>query len=311
LSNQSDNMLQSGVASSHQRLPAASAVLELFKPITWFAPMWAFMCGVVSSGVPLLSHLAMLAGGIILAGPLICATSQAVNDWFDRHVDLINEPGRPIPSGRIPGDWGLRIAIIWTVLSVAFAALLGMWVFSAALVGVALSWAYSAPPFRLKQGGWLGPAAVALSYEGITWFAGAAVMSGSLPAPPILLIAALYSIGAHGIMTLNDFKAVDGDRQTGIRSLPVRYGVDGAARIACAVMAIPQILVALQLWAWHRPVFAAAVALLLAAQCALMVRLLGDPRRLAPWYNATGTTLYVIGMLTAAFAVRSMVGASP
>ena len=83
-------------------LPAPSAVLELLKPITWFAPMWAFMCGVVSSGVGLDGNWLVLLGGIILAGPLICATSQAANDWFDRHVDAINEPNRPIPSGRIP-----------------------------------------------------------------------------------------------------------------------------------------------------------------------------------------------------------------
>ena len=168
-------MPQSNSSVTQQLFPAPRAVLELLKPITWFAPMWAFMCGVVSSGVPFHSGNALVLGGIVLAGPLICATSQAVNDWFDRHVDAINEPNRPIPSGRIPGDWGFWIAIIWTLISLAFASFLGTWVFWAACVGLALSWAYSAPPLRLKQSGWLGPAAVALSYEGITWFAGAAV----------------------------------------------------------------------------------------------------------------------------------------
>jgi chlorophyll synthase len=85
------------------RLPASSAVLELLKPVTWFPPMWAFGCGAVSSGVPLSQAWALALAGIVLAGPLLCASSQATNDWFDRHVDAINEPGRPIPSGRIPG----------------------------------------------------------------------------------------------------------------------------------------------------------------------------------------------------------------
>ena len=49
---------------------------------------------------------------------MVCATSQAVNDWFDRHVDAINEPNRPIPSGRIPGRWGLYIALIWGTWSI-------------------------------------------------------------------------------------------------------------------------------------------------------------------------------------------------
>ena len=113
--------------------PAPSAILELLKPITWFAPMWAFGCGVVSSGLSLTARWEFVIAGIFLAGPLVCATSQAVNDWYDRHVDAINEPGRPIPSGRIPGRWGFYIACLWTVLSLLVATALGQWVFSLAI----------------------------------------------------------------------------------------------------------------------------------------------------------------------------------
>ena len=87
--------------------PAPRDVLALLKPITWFPPMWAFMCGVVSSGVSVADRWPFLVAGVLLTGPLVCGTSQAVNDWFDRHVDAINEPNRPIPSGRMPGRWGL------------------------------------------------------------------------------------------------------------------------------------------------------------------------------------------------------------
>jgi chlorophyll synthase len=291
--------------------PAPLAVLELLKPITWFAPMWAFMCGVVSSGAPFSEKWPLALAGSILAGPMICATSQAVNDWYDRHVDAINEPNRPIPSGRIPGQWGLWIAIIWTCASLAFAATLGIWVFVAATLGIFLAWAYSAPPMRLKQSGWWGPAAVALSYEGITWFTGAAVVTQALPDPKILILAGLYALGAHGIMTLNDFKAVEGDRQLGLRSLPVIMGVDHAARFACATMALPQLIVVAILVYWGLPYHAVAVGLALAAQFALMRRLLSDPLKHTPWYNATGTSLYVLGMLASAIAVGSSLGGHP
>ena len=187
--------------------PNFAAVLELLKPITWFPPMWAFGCGVVSSGLSVQGRWLLVAAGVLLAGPLVCATSQAVNDWFDRHVDAINEPNRPIPSGRVPGFWGLYIAIAWTLLSLIVAGTLGPWVFGAAVVGLALAWAYSAPPFRLKLNGWWGNSAVAVCYEGLAWFTGAAVMAGALPDWRILSLAGLYSAGAHGIMTLNDFKA--------------------------------------------------------------------------------------------------------
>ncbi len=289
--------------------PDYAAALELLKPITWFAPMWAFGCGVVSAGVPLLGRWGLALAGIALAGPLVCATSQAANDWFDRHVDAINEPGRPIPSGRLPGRIGLWIALAWTALSALVASALGAWAFGAALVGLLLAWAYSAPPLRLKRNGWWGNLACGLCYEGLPWFTGAAVMTGAAPSGRLVLIALLYSAGAHGIMTLNDFKSVDGDRQMGIRSLPVILGVNRAAAFACASMAAPQIVVLALLLGWGAPAQAGLVLLMLLAQLALMPRLLRDPRAQAPWYNATGTTLYVLGMLSAAFALRAMAAA--
>ena len=127
--------------------------------------MWALGCGVVSAGVPIAHRWGAVLLGGVLVGPLVCAASQAVNDWFDRHVDAINEPLRPIPSGRIPGHWGLYIAILWSTLSMALA--LGGYVALATLIGLVLAWAYSAPPLRLKQNGWWGNAACGLCYEGL------------------------------------------------------------------------------------------------------------------------------------------------
>ncbi|MFN0218705.1 MAG: chlorophyll synthase ChlG [Hyphomicrobium sp.] len=287
--------------------PDPAVVLELLKPITWFAPMWAFMCGLVSAGFSFSStNWPVFVAGVLLSGPLVCGASQAVNDWFDRHVDAINEPGRPIPSGRIPGRWGLYIAVLWTGLSLLVSLALGVWGVVAAIVGLALAWAYSAPPLRLKQNGWWGNAACAICYEGLAWFTGAVVIAGGLPDWRITALAALYSVGAHGIMTLNDFKSVEGDRQMGVNSLPVLLGVDRAAKLACVVMIVPQIVVLALLAMWGMPAHAAAVTALIVAQVALMAKLLKKPRELAPWYNATGVTLYVLGMLVSAFAVRAV-----
>jgi chlorophyll synthase len=282
------------------------AMIELLKPITWFAPMWAYGCGVVSSGAPASGQWGLVLLGIILAGPLVCGTSQAVNDWFDREVDAINEPNRPIPSGRVPGQRGLYIAIGWTALSLLVAAALGSWGFGAAVVGLALAWAYSAPPLRLKQNGWWGNTACAACYEGLPWITGAAVTAAARPDWRILVMAGLYSAGAHGIMTLNDFKSIEGDRQTGIFSLPVLLGTEAAGKAACLAMAIPQVAVVALLMSWSLPVHGGVVALLLLMQVLLMLRLLQNPKERAPWYNATGTSLYVIGMLVTAFALRRL-----
>ena len=286
--------------------PSPAAVLQLLKPVTWFPPMWALACGVVSAGGDLEGRWYLLIVGIALAGPLICGCSQAVNDWYDRHVDAINEPDRPIPSGRVPGRWGLGIAIFWTFLSLAVATLLGIWGFVAACFGMVLAWFYSAPPVRLKRNGWFGNSAVAICYEGLPWFTGVVVVTGMLPDPGIIAIALLYSIGAHGIMTMNDFKSVEGDRQMGVDSLPVLLGVDRAARVACWVKAVPQVGVVGLLAYWGATWFALAVGLMLAAQVVFMLRWLKQPKELAPWYNLTGVNLYVMGMMVSAVALAGL-----
>jgi len=268
--------------------------------------MWAYGCGVVSVGAADSGSWYDIALGVVLAGPLICGTSQVVNDWFDREVDAINEPDRPIPSGRAPGQTALYIAIFWTFLSLAVAAALGPVVFVAGAFGMALAWAYSAPPFRLKANGWYGNSAVGFCYEGLPWITGAAVMSMAIPRIEILAVALLYSIGAHGIMVLNDFKALEGDHKLGVRSIPVQLGPERAARLACWTMAVPQVFVVLGLFLLERPLFAAGVAAVLVAQFACMPRLLADPKARAPWYNATGVSLFVTGMMITAFALRGL-----
>ena len=285
--------------------PELSAVAELLKPITWFPPMWAFGCGVVASGVATDGRWPLIVVGVLLAGPMVCASSQAVNDWFDREVDAINEPQRPIPSGRMPGRWGLAVAIVWTLLSLIVAAFLGPWGFAAGVVGLLLAWAYSAPPLRLKQNGWWGNAACGLCYEGLAWITGAAVMAGgAMPELRSLALALLYSISAHGIMTLNDFKSVEGDRQMGIGSLPVQLGIDKAARTACWVMIVPQLCVLGLLIVWHQPIHAAAVAGLIAVQAVMMRRFVQQPVARAIWYSGFGVPLFVAGMMISAFALR-------
>jgi chlorophyll/bacteriochlorophyll a synthase len=287
---------------THSRMPA---VLELLKPVTWFPPMWALMCGFVSAGGTAHVTWETILLAVLLVGPLVCGTSQAVNDWFDRHVDAINEPGRPIPSGRLPGRLGLYIAIGWTGLSLLVAHELGRWVFVAAVAGLALAWAYSAPPVRLKKNGWTGNAACALCYEGLPWITGAVIVGGSLPDWRTIAVAVLYSAGAHGIMTLNDFKSMGGDQAMGVESLPVQMGDVNASIFACFVMGSAQLAVIALLFALGHPLHASVVLLLLLGQLAMMEHLLEMPIRRAQWYSARGVTLYVLGMLVAAEALRA------
>ena len=306
---------QSSPAPGLMAVPSPKAVLELLKPVTWFPPMWAYVCGAVSAGLFAggfhTERLAYVVGGVLLAGPMVCGTSQAVNDWFDRHVDAINEPNRVIPSGRMPGRWGLWVAIAGTFISAAFAALLGLWVFVATLIGLAAAWAYSAPPFRLKLNGWFGNGAVGFSYESLPWFTAAAATLGFMPAWQTILIALLYGFGAHGILTLNDFKAIKGDTELGVASLPVQLGPVGAAWWTAFSMVSAQIGVVSLLLAWHSPVHAAAVAALTLAQALLLRWFTLRPVERALKVSAFGVLFYVTGMMIAATALPAITGLVP
>ncbi|NBR90945.1 MAG: chlorophyll synthase ChlG [Rhodobacteraceae bacterium] len=299
----SDSILDTSPSAS--RIPHPRAMLELIKPITWFPPMWAYLCGIVSAGVwP--DNTALVLLGVLLSGPIVCGMSQAANDWCDRHVDAINEPHRPIPSGRIPGHWGLWIALAMSALALAAGWVLGPWGFGATLVAVAAAWAYSAEPLRAKRSGWWGPGLVGLSYEALPWFTGAAVTLAAAPRFEIVIVALLYGLGAHGIMTINDFKAIEGDRQMGLRSLPVVLGPVDAATVAGTVMVLAQLVVVALLVIFGAPFHAALIALGVAAQIWALARWRRDPARLAPWFNGTGVGPYVLGMMVAALALRGL-----
>ena len=198
------------------------------------------------------------------------------------------------------------LALFGSLLSMLVALAMGPVVAAATVAALLLAWAYSAPPIRLKASGWSGPLAVGLSYESLTWFTGTAIMLGTVPPADISAVLLLYGVGAWGIMTLNDFKAVEGDRITGVRSLPAMLGTGRAVLLACLAMAAAQVGVIAVLFVSGLPLTAACVALSLLLQVGCMARLVRDPRRLAPWYNATGVGLYVLGMAIAAFGLGSL-----
>lgn len=288
-------------------LPDPKAILTLLKPITWFPPMWAFACGSITGSEKIADNLPVFFIGLALTGPLVCASSQAVNDWFDRHVDAINEPLRPIPSGRIPGRWGLYIAIFWSLISIWVGSYLGPIGFLATLLALVLAWLYSMPPVRLKNNGWLGNLACGVSYEGLAWVTGATLISGGLlPSKPSLILAGLYSASAHGIMTLNDFKAIEGDRTMGVRSLPVQLGIKKAAQVSAAFMLIPQVVVVILLILWGKEIYATVTSLLILAQIVLLRDFLRRPVEKALFYSGFGVPILVAGMMIAAFAVKGL-----
>ena len=280
--------------------PSLISLLELIKPVTWFPPMWAFLCGVVSVGALNSNNTILILSGLLLAGPLVCGMSQAVNDWCDRHVDAINQPERPIPSGRVSAGWGFFTGIIMSVTSIIFAYYLGSLIFFATIIGVLAAWLYSLEPIRLKRSAIFGPGVVAICYEGLPWFTGAAIFTISLPNKEVLIVLSLYALGAHGIMTMNDFKATKGDKLLGINSLPVILGRKPATLVACLIMLFPQLIVISLFYFWGSLILAITLAVCVLLQSLSMIFLIRDPEKNTPFFNMTGVLLYIAGMMLSA-----------
>ena len=314
----SDELRLSGLSDSRQKIihlalenvnrPGfriePSAIVPLMKPVTWFPPMWAFACGVVSTGEGVAANWSILLRGILLAGPLMCAMSQTMNDYFDREVDAINEPDRPIPAGKISksASWLITIALIVSGFLVALS--IHPYVVVIAFVGVLMSHAYSGPPIRAKRNGWFGNLIVGLAYEGVAWLTGSFSITQGVPSRETIALAIIFSIGAHGIMTLNDFKSVVGDNIRKVASIPVQLGEKKAAILAAIVMDVAQ-LAAIFILVLKGSMTMTVIALgLLVAQLPMQKILIAHPKEKAVWYNAFGTLLYVLSMMVCAIGIR-------
>uniref|UniRef100_A0A0C9S2U0 Chlorophyll synthase, chloroplastic n=1 Tax=Wollemia nobilis TaxID=56998 RepID=A0A0C9S2U0_9CONI len=284
--------------------------LQLTKPVTWAPLIWGVVCGAAASGNFHwnVEDVAKSICCMILSGPLLTGYTQTLNDWYDREIDAINEPYRPIPSGAISESE--VITQIWVLLlgGLGLAAALDIWaghnfptVFYIAVGGSLLSYIYSAPPLKLKQNGWIGNFALGSSYICLPWWAGQALF-GTL-APDVMVLTVLYSIAGLGIAIVNDFKSIEGDRAMGLQSLPVAFGVDTAKWICAGAIDITQLSVAGYLFATGKLYYALALLGLITPQIILQFKyLLKDPIKYDVKYQGSAQPFLVLGLLVTALA---------
>lgn len=284
--------------------------LQLMKPITWIPLMWGIICGAASSGnyTWTLENVLISAACMLLAGPLLTGYTQILNDYYDRDIDAINEPYRPIPSGAI--SLPQVVIQVWVLLlaGIGVAYALDQWaghefptITALAIGGSFLSYIYSAPPLKLKQNGWVGSFALGASYIAIPWWTGHALF-GELDST-IVLLTLFYSFSGLGIAIINDFKSVEGDRQLGLQSLPVMFGVNNAAWICVAMIDLFQAGIAAYLISIHQNLYATILILLIIPQITFQdMYFLRDPLKNDVKYQASAQPFLVLGMLVAALA---------
>ncbi len=285
--------------------------LQLMKPITWIPLLWGVICGAAASGNFHWTFSNVLASiaCMTMSGPLLTGYTQTINDYYDREIDAINEPNRPIPSGAISLN---QVKIqIWALLllGLIFAYSLDLWaghstpsVLLLALGGSFVSFIYSAPPLKLKQNGWIGNYALGASYIALPWWAGQALF-GQLTWTTALLTLA-YSLAGLGIAVINDFKSVEGDKELGLESLPVVFGIQNASFISAGMIDVFQLAMVGVLIIIGQHLASVILVLLIIPQITFQdIWLLNDPLKYDVKYQASAQPFLILGMLVTALAI--------
>jgi chlorophyll synthase len=289
--------------------------LQLMKPITWIPLIWGVLCGAASSGhfTWTLENVLVALACMLMSGPILAGYTQTLNDFYDRDIDAINEPYRPIPSGAISVPQVVAQILILLVAGIAIAFLLDQWaghefptLTVLAIGGSFLSYIYSAPPLKLKKNGWLGNYALGASYIALPWWAGQALF-GDLTWT-IAILTLFYSLAGLGIAVVNDFKSVEGDRQLGLQSLPVMFGIQTAAWICVLMIDIFQAGVAAYLISIGQNLYATILILFIIPQITFQdMYFLRDPLENDVKYQASAQPFLVFGMLVTGIALGGVV----
>ncbi len=258
------------------------AHIKLADPVTWISPSLMLLFGAFASGQATgfqpanVRDWGIVALGALMTGPLGTGFSQSVNDYFDRDLDAINDPTRPIPSGEVTlaearFNWiflGLATLLVSFVFGKPTIVLL-------ALVGLVLSYVYSAPPLKLKKNYWLGPPAVGLGYVSMSWIAGH-IIFGPLTWPSAT-IAIIHGLLATGLLFLNDIKSTKGDQQHGLSSLMVALGVKPALLVSFGVINVSELMLMILMVVWDYVLMAGFVLVALVVPIYSQVKLYREP----------------------------------
>jgi len=293
-----------------ENISKLALIIRFLKPVTWIPVMWSFLCGAVATGAfgwkEMIGMKFILA--MLLTGPLASGTCQMLNDYFDRDLDEINEPNRPIPGGAISLKNATILIALWSVFSVITGYLIHPLIGFYVVIGIVNAHLYSANPIKLKKRLWAGNIIVAVSYLIIPWIAGEIAYNASVTLSslqPSLIVAGLFTLSSTGTMTINDFKSIEGDRQVGIRTLPVVFGETNAALIAAILINTGQLLASGYLFMIGQTTYGIMVGALVIPQFFLQFALVKSPATMDVRYNAIAQNFLVAGMLVCAFAIKA------
>jgi bacteriochlorophyll c synthase len=278
-----DNVNSSGRYSFLDKLKAH---IEILDPVTWISVYPCLAGGVMASGAMqgTLHDYLMLFALFMIYGPIGTGFSQSVNDYYDLELDMINEPTRPIPSGRLSKkeallNWSivLSIGIIGGIaLSMHIGGQRGWILFTSLMSGLFLGYIYSAPPLKLKKNILFSAPAVGISYGVITWLSANVFFSDLRP--EVIWMAVLNFFMGTALIIMNDFKSQEGDAKSGMKSLAVMIGSKKTFMVAFIIVDFVYALFTWLAWRWGFVYLMYFVLLSMLIVIVIQVKLYRDPQ---------------------------------
>ncbi len=240
-----------GYALRHRaEMPRLAAYIELVRPFTLLAPVIAGACfGLMGEKSAQWVHwnadpaqfiVTMIWG--VGALVLVNAASNALNAVYDIDIDRINKPERPLPRGAINPQEATTIAYLLYFLTFFRSSFINpaftVFVFAIMMLTIA----YSAPPLRTKKHFLVNNATIALARGLFGVLASWSIFGNPLDPVPwsVGLILFVFLFGAA---TTKDFTDIPGDKEYGMRTLPIVVGVERAAVISASFFVIPLVIV--------------------------------------------------------------------
>jgi geranylgeranylglycerol-phosphate geranylgeranyltransferase len=216
------------------RLPASIDLVRLHNCVlAGTAVLIGMIVAVASSNIIL--RQAALAFAVAL---LVCAGGNATNDYYDREIDRINRPERPIPSGRLKARDALLIGGGLFTLGILLSILLDVPCIILAVVNSVVLAFYAA---ELKRLGLVGNLIVGY-LVGSTFLFGGLAAKNAPKLQALGVLAAMAAVATVGRELIKDIEDMKGDNKIGLKTFPLSHGPRAAAALAVVFIAAAIIL---------------------------------------------------------------------
>lgn len=204
-------------------------MLELTRPVNVIAAsVLTFIGAFVAGGVT--TH-PLEVGAAVAATGLAVGAGNAINDYFDREIDRINQPERAIPRGAVSPRGALAFSVVLFAGAIGLALVLPWLAIAIAAINLLALVAYT-ELFKGLPG--LGNALVAY-LVGSTFLFGAAAVGEVGPAAVLFVLAGVATLTREIIKDVED---LEGDREEGLNTLPIAIGERPALAVATALLVV-------------------------------------------------------------------------